>query len=110
MIKFACTCTKILNVTEDKAGTSMQCPVCGRLVDVPLLSDLDSLTADGTYKVGADPHREEANRLADLHRVFRKERVDEQGNDIDLRPTQDTYAHVGEEPDEDEILGFADEH
>src|SRR5437868_14193614 len=100
MIRFACICQKELSVTDDRAGTSIQCPFCGKLIDVPLLSELKSLQADGTYKVDPEVQRLEANRLADLHRSFAPTRVDEYGRDIDLRPTQADFANIGDENDE----------
>src|SRR5205085_7650371 len=62
--------------------------------------------ADGTYKVDPEVHRREANRLADLHRSFAPTRVDEYGQDNDLRPTEADFANVGDE--NDEIFGLAD--
>lgn len=84
-IKFACTCTTMLEVPIEQAGTSLQCPQCGRLVDVPSLSDLDSIAEDGTYRVGDYELADEPERLAKLERTYSRKRVDEHGNEIDLR-------------------------
>src|SRR5436309_2041390 len=84
-LRFACTCGTVLEVPIEQAGTSLQCPQCGRLVDVPTLSDLAALSEDGTYKVDELELRDEPDRLAKLHRAFGHQRVDEQGHDIDLR-------------------------
>jgi hypothetical protein len=104
MIKFACVCHKILNVTDDRAGSSMQCPFCGKLVDVPLLSDLANIGEDGTYNVGPDEQRE-VHKLAEMQRVYSRQRTDELGRDIDLRPGERDFANLGEP----ETLQFADD-
>jgi hypothetical protein len=105
MIRFACTCSKVLQIPEDRAGSSIQCPFCGLLVDVPLLSDLASMSEDGTYKMEPAHIREEVNRLAELQRAFAKQRVDDLGREIDLRPNEDDFANVGDP----EVLEFADD-
>lgn len=51
MIQFACRCGNKFSLPEDQAGTMLQCPSCGMLVDVPSLDDLANLQADGTYGV-----------------------------------------------------------
>ncbi len=55
MIRFSCVCSQTFEAPEDQAGTAFQCPVCHRLVDVPTLSELESISTDGTYKIDADP-------------------------------------------------------
>ena len=47
MIRFVCTCGHRLEVPDDEAGNSLQCPKCGLLVDVPTLSELQNFTEDG---------------------------------------------------------------
>src|ERR1041385_9242088 len=101
MIRFACTCHTVLEVSDDFAGTSLQCPKCKRLVDVPTLSDLQSLDADGTFKMDREPVHDEPNRLADLKRAFAPTRVDEQGNEIDLR---ERFGEASGPLDDNEIL------
>src|SRR4051794_34126752 len=103
MIRFACLCQMQLSVTDDRAGSSMQCPFCGKLIDVPLLSELDAVDADGTYKFGGEEHAEhEEDRLAELQHVFAKQRTDRHGNDIDLRNTYEDLAGVGVPTEEDD--------
>jgi hypothetical protein len=51
MIRFDCICHEPLEVPAELAGDEVQCPVCGRLTDVPHLEDLDKLDADG-FKLG----------------------------------------------------------
>ena len=106
MIRFACSCHAVLEVGDDFAGTSLQCPKCKRLVDVPTLSDLQSLTADGTYKMDKSPVLSEPDRLAKLERAFAKKRVDEFGREIDLRGTFDAGSQP---PDDNEILDIVNE-
>lgn len=72
-------------MSDDFAGSSIQCPKCRRLVDVPTLSDIRTLTEDGTYKMGRLEIRDEPDRLAKLQRAFGPSRTDEDGNEIDLR-------------------------
>lgn len=92
MIRFPCACQHHhFEVDEEFAGRQLQCPKCGRLNDVPTLSDLASISDDGTYKMDATIDRHEAaeDRLAQLQRAFARTRVDEWGREIDLRPTMD---------------------
>src|SRR5205085_7361894 len=99
MIKFSCTCGWKFEAPDDQAGTSFQCPNCGKLVDVPTLTELESLSADGTYKLDAPPHvptvAEEQAHVAELHRVFTRDHVDQYGREIDLRPTMDEVRRSG---------------
>src|SRR5215213_8978372 len=55
MIRFTCICSQMFEAADDQAGTSFQCPTCGRLVDVPTLSELPAISSDGTYKMDEDP-------------------------------------------------------
>jgi hypothetical protein len=85
MIDFACICGERLSVPEDQAGGMLQCPACNRLVDVPNLSDLKQIAQDGTYVVDETPIAEDPNRIHVLTRAFTTHRVDDAGNEIDLR-------------------------
>lgn len=49
MIEFPCQCGYRFSVPLELAGTSLQCPQCRRLNDIPKLSELASFEADGTY-------------------------------------------------------------
>ena len=84
MIHFRCHCSQEIEVPSDQAGGYIQCPNCGRLNDVPLLSDLPNLTEDGTYKI-EEPVPDDPDRLHDAARVYTPSRVDEFGQEIDLR-------------------------
>ena len=87
MIRFVCTCGHRLEVDDDQAGGSLQCPACGLLTDVPNLSDLKSFTEDGTYRLDADrgPIVDDPDRLDELGLIYSKDKRDEEGNEIDLR-------------------------
>lgn len=85
MIRFACLCTHRLEVDPDLAGGMVQCPRCGRLNDVPTLSDLPQLSDDGTYKVDVERPKDDPVRLAELSIIYSKGTVDPDGDVIDLR-------------------------
>ena len=55
MIRFNCHCTHEFLVPEDQAGSLVQCPKCGRLNDVPTLSDLEHLEDGGIFKMDEAP-------------------------------------------------------
>ncbi len=86
MISFACHCDHPFEVPDDKAGSLIQCPACGRLNDVPLLSDLPNLVEDGTYKLD-EPVAAEPGRLDEARKVYSPTRFDQFGAEIDLRGT-----------------------
>ena len=87
MIRFACTCGHRFTLPDDEAGGLIQCTRCGRLNDVPNHSDLQSLAPDGTYALdaGGPPVKEEPERMAELRIIYARTKVDEEGNEIDLR-------------------------
>src|SRR5438105_1986471 len=95
MIRFPCRCNFIFDLPEDQAGGVIQCPQCGRLNDIPTLSDLASITDEGTYKIETPAERAELDRLAKLQRSFTKQRVDDAGDEIDLRLTMDEIRAAG---------------
>ncbi len=51
MIQFKCICGEPFEVPAELAGDQFQCPVCMRLVDVPMLGDADAYNEDGTIKM-----------------------------------------------------------
>src|SRR5688572_27378357 len=96
MIAFPCHCGHKFAVGEDMAGGMIQCPHCGRLNDVPLLSDLGHIAEDGTYNLELRPEPEDqTDALPELTRLYMKSRVDEHGNEIDLRQTMDDIYESG---------------
>ncbi|HEX8520948.1 MAG TPA: hypothetical protein VF669_01745 [Tepidisphaeraceae bacterium] len=110
MIRFRCLCSQLFEVADDRAGSGFQCPACGRLVEVPTLSELTAISDDGTYKVDVEPEDrpidEQLDRVNQLKRVFTRHRIDEFGREIDLRTTLDEVKDAGT----DEIpLELADE-
>lgn len=104
MIRFVCRCRYLFTVDDDMAGNPIQCPECGLLNDVPTHGDLPNLEADGTYKLDDTPVREEPGRLAELSIIYNKGRIDEEGNEIDLRTTSDDLASAGDIPIEPNLL------
>jgi hypothetical protein len=85
MIRFTCLCQNRIEVDADMAGGLTQCARCGRLNDVPTLSDLPHLTDDGTYRVDVERPRDDPLRLAELSIVYSKGSTDADGDPIDLR-------------------------
>lgn len=95
MIRFHCTCKHPFESDDNMAGGLVQCPACGKLNDIPSLSDLQLIAEDGTYKIGVEAEEQEADRLGELHRAFARTRVDEYGAEIDLRPTMQDIHNAG---------------
>ncbi|MEA2736579.1 MAG: hypothetical protein QOE14_3030, partial [Humisphaera sp.] len=96
MIRFPCHCGQVYEVPEDQAGNGFQCTRCGRLVDVPMLSDLKNLAADGTYGLDdkiTDPHA--AGVLEDMILAFTSDKLDVYGNEKDLRNTEADFSALG---------------
>jgi hypothetical protein len=95
MIQFNCHCSFRFEVPQDQAGGLIQCPQCGRLNDVPLLSDIENLDDEGIYKlddVPENPHQ----TFEETHRVYTRGHVDEStGEEIDLRPSADEILSSG---------------
>jgi hypothetical protein len=85
MIRFRCNCQELLEVPADQAGESIQCPNCGRLVDVPYLEQLQSMEDDGTIRLADDPKPKPLDIRA-AARSFTRDTRDETGREIDLRP------------------------
>lgn len=105
MIRFVCTCGHPFEVDDDLAGVSLQCPKCNLLVDVPTLQELESFTDEGTYRLDAEVGlpQDDPNRLADLGIIYAKSKVDDEGNEIDLRTIPAGQSSVrGFYDDEDE--------
>ena len=105
MIRFPCKCGHGFNLTDEWAGSLTQCPRCGRAVDVPTLSDLAHLDADGTFVVDDLPDRPASSAVvAQMHRAFSPHTVDAYGNVKDLRgPIADDGDDVEEVGDGDEL-------
>jgi hypothetical protein len=102
MIKFTCHCNHVFEFPEDMAGRQVQCPDCQRLVDVPTTNELAELSEDGTFRMDAPVDRD-SGHFEKMRRVYGKDKVDENGAEIDLRQTRDELAAAGTE---DDILAF----
>jgi len=87
MINFVCRCGHRFTVTEDQIGGSEQCPECKLLVDVPHIDDLPNLAEDGTYKMDEAPKADDPRVIEEFKRTYLPGRMDEEGNEYDLRPT-----------------------
>ena len=99
MINFACRCSHRFSLPDDQAGGVIQCPGCHRLCDIPNLSDLGHLDADGNFLFDDDgviPLADE-ERLPALHKAFTRAHTDESGQEIDLRPTMSDVMQAGTE-------------
>lgn len=94
MIEFSCHCKHRFALDDGMAGGVVQCPVCGRLVDVPTLNDLPHLEPDGTYVLNGRRVAVEKDRLAKLQRAFTRKTTDDHGQDIDLRPTLEDLERI----------------
>jgi hypothetical protein len=97
MINFSCRCGEKFSVPADLAGNPLQCPQCHLLVEVPLLSELESIEADGTLKLGEVPEKPEsdAERIRKLRHIYHPGRQDDDGVDIDLRADDETLRNAG---------------
>ena len=100
MIRFNCNCSHEFLVNEDQAGGLIQCPKCGRLNDVPALGDLQSLEDGGIYKMDAKPAGPGKSVLPAASRAYTHDRVDESGDEIDLRHGVDEFLNIGIPPEE----------
>jgi hypothetical protein len=84
MISFPCHCGQRFSLEDDMAGTLVQCPRCGRLNDVPTHDDLAHIDQDGTYMLD-QPVQDKPGRIDELRRIYHPGKVDDQGQEIDLR-------------------------
>lgn len=97
MIRIPCHCGRPIEVPSELAGSDIQCPDCGILNFIPPLEELQNIEADGTirYTGGELAAKPNAARLAEQVRFFGTHRVDNDGEEIDLRPSDEDLAHVG---------------
>ena len=82
------------------AGGLVQCPRCRRLVDVPTIGEMTRIDADGGYKFEDEPAGTTAQpvvRLDTTSRAFGAARVDDFGEDIDMRATFEDIQRAGVE-------------
>ncbi len=100
MIGFPCNCGYRFTVTDDLAGSMIQCPQCKRLNDIPTLTEVANLDDGGIYKLEADPTpKPDPHRVEELTYIFTRERFDENGEPIDIRgPVTDGPDNAGPIP------------
>lgn len=106
VIAFPCPCGHAFRVSADRAASSIQCPACGRLNDVPTLTDLASIADDGTLMVTPLPTRPEPKRVV---QAFGPRRKDAASQAIDLRNTQDDLEKINAPRASDQIPLTADD-
>src|SRR4051794_14769634 len=95
MIRFSCNCGYDLEIPTDLAGGEIQCPNCGKLNDVPTLSDLQNIEEGGIFKVGDVTVAPPSTLLAEAQRAFTRDTTDHRGDDIDMRPDVDAFLRAG---------------
>ncbi len=99
MIRFPCRCGQPLDVPASEAGGAIQCPVCGKLNDVPGLDDLAQIDRDGGYKVADDRPAADGRRDTDRSRqtihALKNGGRDAHGRSRDLRPSIDEFLRAG---------------
>jgi hypothetical protein len=95
MIEFSCVCKQYkFSLPPDMAGGLIQCPTCRRLVDVPTLAELAQIDEDGGYKFEGESTSKELDAKMAI-RAFSSRRVDEYGEEIDLRNTYEEVQRAG---------------
>jgi len=95
LIEFPCVCGFVFRLPDDQAGGLTQCPDCRRLNDVPTFSELGQIAPDGTYRVDTSPPPKPADDAADLTYIYRRGARDAEGNEIDLRLTDEELSRAG---------------
>jgi hypothetical protein len=95
MIQFSCRCGHIFEEPISAAGGTVQCPQCRLLNDVPMLGDFQTIAPDGTYKVEPEHAGPGQDAVKELLYVFARDKVDADGNPIDLRNTDEEMSEVG---------------
>jgi hypothetical protein len=56
------------------------------------------MSADGTILLDLAPAKHEPGRFEELKRAFAKQKIDDLGNEIDLRQTPEDFARIGDDP------------
>jgi predicted Fe-S protein YdhL (DUF1289 family) len=111
MIQFKCRCSHAFDVPESEAGTSLQCPSCGLLVDVPTLEELPGLSAGGSFEVelaeAPAPKPSLLARSPVLGYAPRRMPSREDVASVDRRPSLREFLNVGQ--GEDELLALKGE-
>lgn len=112
MIQFRCRCSHAFSLPESEAGTSVQCPDCGLLVDVPTLEELPRLAPDGQFEVElADAPAPPPSLLAkpaSLNYAPRRMPSRQDVPSVDRRMSLEDFLKVGT-PADDDLLPLKDE-
>ncbi len=97
MIEFPCRCGNLFRLPDEEGGSSVQCPACGLLTDVPLVGELHTLSEDGTYNLEERPDEppQRGRGLLELAETFGSEQKAEDRPRLDLRRTAEELASVG---------------
>jgi hypothetical protein len=94
MIEFNCVCKQYkFSLPLEMAGGLIQCPTCRRLVDVPNLGELAHIDEDGGYKFEGESTSKKLDAKV-ATRAFSTARVDEYGEEIDLRTSFEEIQRV----------------
>lgn len=95
MIEFNCVCKQYkFSLPPEMAGSLIQCPTCRRLVDVPTLDELAHIDTDGGYKFDGESQSKKLDAKI-ATRAFSSQRVDEYGQEIDMRQTFEEVQRAG---------------
>jgi hypothetical protein len=95
MIEFNCACKQYkFSLPPEMAGSLIQCPTCRRLVDVPTLDELAHIHEDGGYKFEGESKSKVLDPRVAI-RAFSRQRLDEFGQEIDLRTTMEQVYRAG---------------
>jgi len=106
MIQFPCRCKHLFEFPDDMAGKQVQCPNCQLLVDIPSMDELSQLSEDGTFRVAAPPAGRTPEQLQQMLRTYSKRKVDENGEEVDLRQTFDEISAAGTNEPIDDFENF----
>jgi hypothetical protein len=95
MIEFNCVCRQYkFSLPPEMAGSLIQCPTCRRLVDVPTLDEMAHIDSDGGYKFDGESKSKKLDAKT-AARAFTSARVDEFGQEIDMRQTFEEVKRAG---------------
>ena len=95
MIQFPCPCGYRFEVPDELASSSVQCPQCMRLNDVPAIGEIGNLADDGTLKLLPEEPEKNEHLEAELVRAYRPSRKDFDGSEYDLRTDFETILRAG---------------
>jgi hypothetical protein len=97
MIRVRCHCGGVYDEPDEHAGLTVQCSRCGRLCDVPSLSDLAGMDDDGVYRMSDVPVQPDPKQFARAYETFTRSRTAADGHQYDLRSTLEEQGRMGVE-------------